>query len=441
MFEASHRTNKYKRVVFGAIYLSALSTFFFLDYTKLLPPVGLFAFFARICGILGTILLFWDFILSLRGFWGKFIPDLEWIKDIHKKFGKWGTYLVLSHFVLISIYYAQARGINLVTLMVENERGIFRNFGFAALAFMLIIAVTSIYARKKFTFRSWLKIHMLGYIILPLGLIHNIGIGRTDVPIPATLFWVIMFMVYFVALLYAFLFSRGRFKAKYITDYVDREAVKVINIHLAPLDRKLNPLPGQYIYIQRRGSYESHPFSVSNFDPKTGMISIAPKALGKFSDLLQRINSGEIVYVDGPYGDFTQEIFTTDRAIVLLAGGIGIVPFIPLIMNMKQGLNKQVTLFYGNNSDPEIAFRDEIDSVRAVVPAEKLSVVHVVKETSTPGFETGFISLDILKKYLGEHLERYEYFVCGPPPMIAAMKKVMQTGGVPQERLHYEAFE
>lgn len=411
-----------------------------MDYTKLQPDINISAFIARFCGITGTVILFWQYVFAARGLIGKYIPDMVWVTKLHRKFGKYGFYLILIHFIGIAIFYGVARGINLINFNFDRPESIYKNLGIVALIIIVVIVISSITLRKRLTFRGWHRLHLFSYLILPIALVHNIGIGRTDIMVPTRGYWIIMFALYGLLVIYSILFSKGFFKQKYNVELVDREAVKVVNIRMVPLQKKLSPQPGQYIYLQRIGSTESHPFSVSDFEPVSGLITIAPKALGKFTNAIQSMTVGEDVMIDGPYGVFMQEVFTTNRKVVFLAGGIGIVPFMPMVFNMIRGLNKEITLFYGNNSTSEIAFKGELENIN--YQNDNLKVIHVLKDNDSKDSkaESGFITKEVLSKYLGEDLRGCEFFVCGPEVMINSMKKLLADANVDTEQIHYELF-
>lgn len=429
-----------KRILLSVMFVTWLPTLLFLDYSKLVADINITAFIARFCGITGTIILFWQYIFAARGLVGKVIPDMVWVTKLHRNFGRYGLYFIFIHFICISAFYALTRGINLINFNFDRPESFYKNLGLVALGIIILIAAFSLSLRKFVTYREWHRIHMLAYAILPIALVHNLGIGRMDVSVPARGYWIILAVLYVLLFIYMLLFSKGFFKHKYNVELVDREAVKVVNIRMAPLGKKLNPLPGQYIYMQRLGGVESHPFSVSDFEPVSGLITIAPKALGKFSNAIQSLEVGEDVLLDGPYGIFTNEVFTTNRRIVFLAGGIGVVPFMPTIFNLVRGLNKQITLFYGNNCTNETAFKDEIENV--LFQTDKLTAIHVLKDNDSndPRCETGFITKELLIKYLGENLAACEYFICGPEVMIKAMTQTLQQAGVNPEQIHFELF-
>lgn len=430
--------DRHKYLVYVIIGSTVVPLALALDWSKLNLSWDLFAFVARLSGLTGTLFIWWEYILTARGITSRFMQDTGWITHLHKKLGHLGFYLILLHFVGITVYYAQVRGINLINFVFETPAQFYKNMGILGLLLLLALVISSITLRKRLNFRDWHKIHVTSYLILPLALLHNIGIGRSDVAVPATVYWYILFFLYICFIIYAWLFSRGKLKLEYEVQLVDTEAVRVVNIHLAPTTKRISPQPGQYIYLQRKNSLESHPFSVSKFDPITGVISIAPKALGPFSNLLQHMQAGENVWIDGPYGTFGAEIFSTRRPIVLLAGGIGIVPFMPTIYKLGEGMQKEVHLIYGNNSDAEIAFYDEIAGEAA--KTQFLHVHHVIKDTANKDFIPGFITEPVLHQCLGEDLNKYEYFVCGPPPMISAMQGLLTAARIPHPQIHFEEF-
>ncbi|MBL8015274.1 MAG: ferric reductase-like transmembrane domain-containing protein [Candidatus Doudnabacteria bacterium] len=411
-----------------------------LDFTKFNLSVDLLALAARSMALSGSVLLMWEYILTARALVVKIVPDTAWVQRIHRRIGHLAVYLIGGHFIFITIFYAQSRGINLLNFLFNRPEQFYKNMGILSLLLIVVLVITSITLRSKLSFRSWHKLHLTSYLVLPLALIHNLGLAREDVPISANWYWYLMTFIYVCFLVYMYLFSRGKLKQRYEIQLVDKEAVKVVNIHLLPESSRdrFAVHPGQYIYVQRQGSLESHPFSISKFDHSTGLISIAPKALGPFSGAIQHMQAGEVVYVDGPYGNFTEEIYTSRRPVVLLAGGIGIVPFLPTLYRLAEGMNREIILFYGNNTEAEIAFNDELAEIRSKAPS--LKVVYVIRDNQNSMYETGFITLEILQKYLGNDVAKYEFFVCGPPVMMSNLQKALAAAQVPQNQIHTEAF-
>jgi predicted ferric reductase len=204
---------------------------------------------------------------------------------------------------------------------------------------------------------------------------------------------------------------------------------------------------GQFAWVHLSRSpfgYDQHPISLSSSGDRaaeTGEIAFTIKNLGNWSgQVVPNVRAGDRVWVDGPYG-----VFTLDReqgpGYVLLAGGVGITPLRSMLETMAEREDvRPVVLFYGARAVDDLTFGDEL---RALQGRMNLKVVFVVQEPP-PGWdgETGRISADHLRKHLPpKQYRRWQYFVCGPGPMMDAMEDLLPGLGVPPERIHTERFD
>ncbi len=409
-----------------------------LDYQILKQPLGLLALIARFCGIVGTVILLWEYLLSIRPVIGKFIPNIPWLINLHKNFGIYGFILILVHPILITIYYLNSRGINLIHLDISRIQDVYKDIGFIALCLLAVIWLTSALLRGKMTFRLWQKLHLLSYLILPLVLIHNIGFAKPVVPISGQVYWYVMLVIYLALVIVQILGALGITEVRYKLSALKHEANKVSTLILDPVKKFVQPHAGQFVYIQFPGYPEAHPFSISGINTQTHQIALTTKDLGKFSQRLQNLKPGDELIVEGPYGVFGQEIYTSSRAIVLIAGGIGITPFMPVVQDLASGWDKSVTLFYGNQTEADVTFLPELAQTEASNP--KFKIVQVITTPVNAAQETGFITCEVLQRHLDTDLENYEFFVCGPPAMIAKLIPELKEYEVPKDQIHYELF-
>ena len=129
-------------------------------------------------------------------------------------------------------------------------------------------------------------------------------------------------------------------------------------------------------------------------------------------------------------GDF---LLPTDasKKLVFIAGGIGITPFISMIRTLLiLGEKRDITLFYSNKTEEEIAYKYVLEQ------AEKelgIKVVHVLSDlekiSSSWQGEKGFITSDMIKNFAGDYKAR-NYFISGPPGMVAAYTTTLKDMGV-----------
>jgi cytochrome-b5 reductase len=89
----------------------------------------------------------------------------------------------------------------------------------------------------------------------------------------------------------------------------------------------------------------------------------------------------------------------------------------------------QVSLIYANNTEEDILLREELDGFALQCP-DKFKV-HYVLAKPPPSWtgESGFVTRDMMAKYLHKADEDTKVLLCGPPPMIEATKKNLSALG------------
>jgi NAD(P)H-flavin reductase len=101
---------------------------------------------------------------------------------------------------------------------------------------------------------------------------------------------------------------------------------------------------------------------------------------------------------------------------------------------------RSVTLFYANQTEAQIAFRDELESIEQG-GHPSLKVVHVLshaKEDWTG--ETGHIDKDMITRHCGEQAGKKVFYICGPPPLIKAVSACAMGLGASDEQIRLELF-
>jgi predicted ferric reductase len=425
-----------KLILIGMMLASYLPLILYSNFSSLQDSKEAIGFIGRLFGLTGILILTWQYLLGARGIIVKFIPDLIWLNNIHKFFGKYGFLLILMHPILIAAYYMQYQ-INVLLFNIESDFDVYVLYGKLAFGILFFIWITSAILREKLKFRKWKRIHFFVYLILPLALLHSYNIGL-DLSKPVLRnYWILIAIIYIALAIYRILFSLGYLKLKYVITSVEKVGQEVVKITLKPVKKGIFPKPGQFIYFQPKRVSENHPFTVSHFNEDTKEISISPKALGPFTTMIHSLNVGRIVYIDGPYGVFTEEIGKSDKKIVLIAGGIGITPFLRSIeRTQKSEIKNEMTLFYGNKSESDIAYKDFLETSQS----ENFKVIHILSNQENYQGEKGYIDMTILKKYLGEDLTSYDFYICGPPVMMKKLIAAFEIEKIPKESIHFEAF-
>lgn len=158
------------------------------------------------------------------------------------------------------------------------------------------------------------------------------------------------------------------------------------------------------------------------------LVKVYPQGL--MTKHLEQMQIGDTIEIRGPKGAMQ---YTTSYAnhIGMIAGGTGITPMYQLIRAIcdDKADTTKMSLLYANNTEEDILLRDELDTFARENP-EKFSVQYVLSQAGEDwtGYR-GFISQDLIQTYLAPADADNKMLLCGPPPMINAMKKNLSALG------------
>ena len=150
---------------------------------------------------------------------------------------------------------------------------------------------------------------------------------------------------------------------------------------------------------------------------------------------------GKSVEVSAPSGNFEYQELRDAKKVICLAGGSGITPFVSMANAIADGDEDfEMTLIYGSRNADSILFKDELEELAA--RCDKIKVVHVLSDEDAKageGFEKGFITSELIKKYAPEN-EKYSIFLCGPQQMYAFVDKELEKLGLEKKYIRHEMF-
>lgn len=406
---------------------------------------GFLVSFAVGCGYVGLAIVALEFSLvaRLKPVAGAFGQDA--LQQFHKQMGYVAVLFLVAHPILLlaSGYPPE--------IMNPFSAHIAWAWRWGAIAFFLVVVLTAVSAgrrRLRMRYEWWQLTHrMLAPLILVLALLHIFMVHGFTGSFPMQVLWVAYGAAFLGIAIYHRIYMPLRIWGRpwTVADNLEQSG-DCRTLVLQPTgDHGISFEPGQFAWLITANTpfhHEEHPISFSSSAEMTRnrQVSFTIKALGDWSrTVVPKLQAGSRVWLDGPYG-----VFSPDRdqgpGYVLIGGGIGITPLYSMCLTLADRKDvRPVFLFYASRDCRELVFHRELNGLCSRM---SLNVVYVLEHPAGNWKgETGLVSVPILRKYLPEQSRRFQYFVCGPPPMMDAMEGILPGLGILPENIHTERFD
>ncbi|NIA18701.1 MAG: NADH:ubiquinone reductase (Na(+)-transporting) subunit F, partial [Simkaniaceae bacterium] len=164
---------------------------------------------------------------------------------------------------------------------------------------------------------------------------------------------------------------------------------------------------------------------------------------GIASSFIFNLKPGDKVWISGPYGEFFAK--DTDREMVFIGGGAGMAPMRSHIFDIlrTKKTKRNVSFWYGARSLREMFYDEDFSTLAKDFPnfSYNVALSEPVPEDNWTG-PTGFIHQVLYDNYLKDHEDptEIEYYMCGPPPMIDAVDRMLYDLGVEPDMIAYDKF-
>ena len=203
------------------------------------------------------------------------------------------------------------------------------------------------------------------------------------------------------------------------------------------LAKPISFLPGQYVNIGVPGTDKHRSYSFSSAPgAEDGSFLIRNLPGGVMSTWLGQIaKPGDALQLTGPMGAFY--LRPIERPQLWLAGGTGLAPFLAMLEQVAvQGSAHPIRLYYAVTRGADLV---ELDRMQAL--ADQIGNVQIVtilaakdEDHDRKGFVTDHLGVD---DFNGGDADVY---LCGPPPMVEAVRQHMGALGVAPASFHFEKF-
>ncbi|GAA4923057.1 benzoate/toluate 1,2-dioxygenase reductase subunit [Actinomycetospora succinea] len=219
---------------------------------------------------------------------------------------------------------------------------------------------------------------------------------------------------------------------------VERLSSTTMSLTLDCDDReKLVFLPGQYVNIAVPGTDQTRSYSFSSApdgEQLTFLIKLSPG--GVMSDWLENWASvGDAVQFTGPHGSFF--LRESEAPLLLLAGGTGLAPILSILRRLKaSGSARPVHLIYGATTDDDVV---ELDTLAALDDEmDTFTWAYTVADEDTAAERQGYVTAHTEPAHL--HDGDASVYLCGPPPMVDAVRSHFSEQGFEPAGFYYEKF-
>ncbi|ODV81128.1 NADH-cytochrome b-5 reductase [Suhomyces tanzawaensis NRRL Y-17324] len=136
---------------------------------------------------------------------------------------------------------------------------------------------------------------------------------------------------------------------------------------------------------------------------------------GVVSRKLAELREGQTVKFRGPFGTLDY-VPNMAKKLALVAGGSGITPILQVITDIITNPedNTSISLIFANESEKDILLKSEIDEIAKKYPDFEVNYTVTNAPENWTG-STGYVTKEMMQKYLPEASPENRMFICGPP--------------------------
>ena len=245
----------------------------------------------------------------------------------------------------------------------------------------------------------------------------------------------------------------------FVVDRKERESESITSFYLAPEDGAALPefLPGQFLSFELAIPGQAKPLlrtyslsdapnaehyrvSIKREPAPAGQPELAPGLSSAYFH--DQVALGSKLRVGPPRGKFHLDP-DSQKAVVLLSGGVGLTPMIAMLNTIvRSGTRRPVWFIHGARNGREHAMGAH---VRRIAEENDNAQVHIRYSQPEAGDRVGrdydsqgHLDIALLKQVLP--FDDYEFYLCGPTPFMRSLYCGLLSHDVSEERIHYEFF-
>ena len=392
---------------------------------------------SRICALLGSYLALVGLVLVSRVSWIEKSVGHDRLVIWHRKMGPYAMYLITFHVLFVTLGYAgpdrAPMAIELYRLVVHYP---WMLPGFVGFLFFAAAGISSYKkARAKMSYETWWTIHLYTYMAIALSFMHQILTGPMFINHPLNkYYWTFLYVAAGATIiLWRIVIPTVRsLRHNLRVEQIVAEGPGVVSIVMRGRNlEKLGAQGGQFFgwrFMTSGQWWISHPYSLSAA-PTSHYMRVTVKELGDASRSIKKLKPGTRVFFEGPYGTFVADKATRGH-VVLVGGGVGITPLRALLEEFD--MTKSIDVIFRASKEEDLVLRKELDEL---ADARGARVHYLVGSRQTHPMNAKYIM-----KFVPAFRDS-DVYVCGPTPLVEAVREAALAAGIPKNRFHDEAFE
>ncbi|HEY9626203.1 MAG TPA: 2Fe-2S iron-sulfur cluster-binding protein [Coleofasciculaceae cyanobacterium] len=240
-----------------------------------------------------------------------------------------------------------------------------------------------------------------------------------------------------------------------------KESQDITSFYLKPADQAEIPnfQPGQFLTLKLEIPGQSKPtirtYSLSDYaDPcEYYRLSIKREPMaqpdlppGLASNFMHdQVQEGSVIQAKPPSGQFVLDVAKSLPA-VFISNGVGITPLISMAKACSR-LNPDRPLWFihGARDGSFHAFQDEVREIAQQNPNLHLHFRYSRSRLDDQEryHSMGYVDAELIREVLAREeisLDQAEYYLCGSPPFLQALRDGFKTLGVSEDRVFFEVF-
>ncbi|MBV8756302.1 MAG: ferric reductase-like transmembrane domain-containing protein [Deltaproteobacteria bacterium] len=416
-------------------------------------------FAIRTTGLIGLVLITLSLLITPL----RHITGWNQLIAIRRRLGVLGFSYILAHFIIFVVWDRDGSIRSTIEEIIERE---YLWFGFGALLLMTPLAITSTDGMvSRLGAKKWKLLHRLAYLVGSGGVVHYYLLVKSDTR-PPLVFAAVVGASYLWRVGAHYVDLRKELAGTHQKLLAAKSAApkqkpfwsgelvlaRIFDeTHDVKTFRFVNPdggklpfehISGQYLNLKLNidGKRVNRSYTIASSPTRQHYCEISVKRAQLASKWIhENWREGMRIQIGAPSGKFFFAGHESER-VVLIAGGVGITPMMSITRSLTdRGWKGDIYLVFSVRKKQDVIFAEELRYLKARYPN-----LHVVLTLSNDpdvewDGERGQITRELLEKHI-PNFKRGPVLLCGPDPMMTAMRKLLVGMGIPDAEIHQEAF-